>query len=480
LRSGSFRHSFARVGAWLSSNFGYRPFLVLLGLGIAVRIALSAMYFPAVMESFDSARFARAGPTGAFDDYWIPAAYPAFLAVLRLVTDQLWVTIAVQHLIGLGVGALLFLTARRLGASPALACIPAAVVFLSGDHLYLEHIIMADYLLIATTAAALAVAVRGLVPKPDHRWLVAAGALAGLAMLSRSVGVVVIAVVALCAATWAGDAWRPRSTGLLSVLGGAAVILGLYVGSYHIADGRYLGLTDMRGWNLYGRVAPFADCSEFTPPSGTRALCDERPPDQRPGPFGYIWDENSISRRAFPVGPETGEKLANFAREAIWAQPVDYGRAVLIDLARYVEPTVGPLRGYSGQSSDHVSFGFRDAAVERIVVEGLSRKYSGTDVHVSRIGALESYQKLFRVDRLLLGFFLVATFGGFWVARGTLRLGVVMFGLTGLGLYVLPVVTISYDFRYGIPPATFVAVSGALGVAAALQRRGGPAVSDAR
>jgi hypothetical protein len=257
------------------------------------------------------------------------------------------------------------------------------------------------------------------------------------------------------------------------------VILGIYVGSYHIADGRYLGLTDMRGWNFYGRVATFADCSKFTPPSGTRALCDMRPPDQRPGPFGYVWDENSISRQAFAVGPESGEKLGDFAREALWAQPLDYGRAVLIDLARYVEPSVGPPRGYSGQSSDLVSFGFRDAGVEQIVIEGLSRKYSGTDVHVSRIGAIESYQKLFRVDQALLALFLIATCIGLWLARGPLRLGVVLFGLTGLGLYLLPALTISYDFRYGIPPETFVVVSGTLAVAAALQRPG-PGVSDAR
>jgi hypothetical protein len=48
---------------------------------------------------------------------------------------------------------------------------------------------------------------------------------------------------------------------------------------------------------------------------------------------------------------------------------------------------------------------------------------------------------------------------------------VFVFGLTGLALYIGPVMTLSYDFRYGIPPETFVAVSGTLAVAAALARR---------
>jgi hypothetical protein len=464
----------ARARRWIADELGYRPFLVLLAMGVAVRVGLTATYFPAVMESFDSPRFARAGPTGLFDDFWMPAGYPAFLEAARVVTDQLWVTIGLQHLIGLGVGVLLFLTTRRLGAGPAPACVPAAVVFLSGDQLYLEHIIMADVLLIALTAAALAAAVFGLVPRVRPAWLAVAGALAVGAMLCRSVGVVVVLSIALVAFVWGGRAWRPRGVAAGAVVVGALAVLALYVGAYHAADGRYLGLTDMRGWNLYGRAATFADCSEFTPPPGTRGLCETVPTDQRPGPFGYVWVDTSIARRQFtPLGPDSGRSPGRFAERAILGQPLDYAKAVLVDLVRYVEPTAGPPRGYSGQSNDLVSFGFRDVTVERVVTDGLSKRYSGTKLRISELGTIESYQKLFRVERLLLAFFVAATLAGFWVTRGPLRLGCFLFGLTALGLYVLPVLTISYDFRYGIAGQAFIVTAGTLGAAGMWQRFSG-------
>jgi len=99
-----------------------------------------------------------------------------------------------------------------------------------------------------------------------------------------------------------------------------------------------LGLTDISGWNLYSRVAPFADCGKFTPPEGTAILCQERPPSKRPGPFGYVWDLESVPRKRFELGPKTGRKLGEFAKRAIIHQPWDYASSVLIDLVRFMNP----------------------------------------------------------------------------------------------------------------------------------------------
>ncbi len=75
----------------------------------------------------------------------------------------------------------------------------------------------------------------------------------------------------------------------------------------------------MRGWNLYARAAPFADCGKFTPPAGTEILCEQRPPSERPGPFGYVWDLKSTPRRMFVLGPESSRKLGVFGQRAILA-----------------------------------------------------------------------------------------------------------------------------------------------------------------
>src|ERR1051325_7033873 len=58
----------------------YRPFLILWGAGVAIRIVLMLLYFPAVMMFVDSSRYAR---TPLFGDYWTPAGYRMFLQSVR-------------------------------------------------------------------------------------------------------------------------------------------------------------------------------------------------------------------------------------------------------------------------------------------------------------------------------------------------------------------------------------------------------------
>ena len=143
---------------------------------------------------------------------------------------------------------------------------------------------------------------------------------------------------------------------------------------------------------------------------------------------------------------------------------------MLTDLLRYIEPSVGIQRGYSGQSRDIVSFGWRDSAVEKTVITALNRRYEGTSVSAPGAHTLAVYQNLFRVDRLWIVLSLLSVFAAGIAARGPLRLGVLLFGGCALGLYVLPVLTLSYDFRYGMPPGVLLAIGGVLGVVALMRR----------
>src|ERR1051325_10616240 len=152
------------ITRWFRQHFNYRPLLLLFVAGLSLRIILMLMYFPAVMLSFDSPRYARidsmpmpggvsSSTAAMFGDFWMPAGYPMLLKILRGISDQLWFTIAAQHVLGLTVGLILFLVMRHAGTRPWIACLPAAVAFFSGDHLYCEHIIMAESFLIFLTAA---------------------------------------------------------------------------------------------------------------------------------------------------------------------------------------------------------------------------------------------------------------------------------------------------------------------------------------
>ena len=278
-------------------------------------------------------------------------------------------------------------------------------------------------------------------------------------------------VLALVALSAAGDSLRDRGVAACFALIPAGLVFGVYFTVVWLSGGRYLGISDMRGWNLYSRVAPFADCTKFTPPKDTKVLCETRAPSERPGPFGYVWDLQSVPRQVFELGPETGRKLEKFAYKVIRHQPVDYAQAVLVDLARFVEPGLGENRPWAGQPREIVSFGWRDAAVERMVVRAMGWEYRGVEVTVHGQGFLGAYQQYISVRCWWLIPLMISALVGFCRARGNLRLAILLFGLGSLALFTLPVLTISYDFRYGIPPATFLVVAGVLGAVACWDRR---------
>jgi hypothetical protein len=457
------------VARWVPRDLKYRPLLALFVTGFLLRITLMAAYFPAVMLSYDSARYARIDSMPMFGDFWMPAGYPMLLRLLHAISDQLWFTIAVQHVMGLSVGLLLFRASRRLGVKAWVSCLPAAVPLLSGDHLYLEHQVITDYFLIFLTSAGLGAAVRGLVPRLKWGWLSLASGLFGTAALARSVGIVLVPVLVICTLFWIRGPLKRRAAALASAFLPGAAVIGGYFGVFVSVQGQYLGIWDMSGWNLYSRVAPFADCRKFEPPEETKILCEQRAPADRPGPFGYVWDLSSVSRVNFELGPESGRKLSAFAWQAIMSQPADYLRAVLVDLARYIDPSISQ-RSYSGQTPDILSFGWRDAAVEQTVVSAMSRGYRGTAVHLRGQRILGYYQDTFRLSGAPICVLAIFTVLGMLMARGPLRLGAFLFGFSAFALYLLPVLTVSYDFRYGVPPGTFIVVAGLLGAASVWSR----------
>ena len=74
----------------------------------------------------------------------MPAGYPVFLKGLWTVSSSLAFTMVVQHLVGMATAALLYASAKRLGARSWVALSVAGVVLFSGDHIYLEHSLMAE------------------------------------------------------------------------------------------------------------------------------------------------------------------------------------------------------------------------------------------------------------------------------------------------------------------------------------------------
>jgi hypothetical protein len=453
---------------WLRDELRYRPLWILLGVAIALRVATLALYFPAAVQWGDGPRYARAGAIGIFEDPWTPSLYPIFLAGLRAISDQLAFTIAVQHALGVLAGLSLYLALRRLEAPRLLALIPAGVLLLSGDVVYLEHTVLTDQFALVLTTLALSAAIFGLRPTLALPWLAVAGALAAGAWVTRSPFLMVLLVIVVAAAL-VGSGARERLLASGAVALGAGLIIGAYLLAYALDNSqKYLGLSDMTGWTLYSRVAQFADCSQFDPPEESRVLCEDTPPGERGGRQFYLWDLNSVARTSTDISPETDGTAYGFAVDAIRAQPLDYLNAVATDLARYVRDPQPSRRFESGRGRDDYSFSSRVPLLEGIGLHGpagdagLASVYDGTRLHIRGSGPLGTYQRVMRLHGVLLVAFLLLAIAGAILGR-RMRLGILLFGSAGLLLYLFPTAVAGYELRFGVAPSVLLACAGILG-----------------
>jgi hypothetical protein len=484
----------ARLGRiWL-------PLAVVIGIGAAVRVLASASYATAALWG-DSLRFARVSPwaplTGMFDDPWMPAGYPLFLRGLQQVTRELWVTVAIQHLLGLCTALLIYALMRRLRAPRGVALVPAAVVALSGDFVYMEHALLNEWLTIFLVVAGLYLVVRSEGSARPGAWLVAGGVVLALAAIVRNVALVagIVAIAWLVLRPGTGVPVRARLRSLAAVALPLALVLAGYIG-LATSVGRYAGVADLSGWFLYGRTAPFAQCDEFEPEGRQRLLCERIPPAERSGPFHYINDTTGPGREHFDLLPwacalgrpgrtcndTDEEQLGAFARQAILHQPVAYSRAVVKDLARFVDPDVGVERPWWGSDPEQNAFSYRDPTTQRTLSEALRQRYTGVSIE-SRTGraVLESYQHVFRINGTLLLLARGLAVAGTLRGRGPTRSGAVLLLLAAAALYVTPVAGFSYDYRYGIVPQALLVGAAALGAWALVERRRprGPRGTDA-
>ena len=444
-----------------------------------------AFYTPTVFNYYggDSARYMRldfVGVSGIFGDNAMPAGYPAFLALLRGISEWLPLTTMVQHLLGLGAAALLYAAVVRVGAPKWAALLPLAVMAFSGDQIFLEHGIFTEALWMPVLALGMYLLARSIATASPRWWLVAGGAVLACSALVRHVSLALPLVLALWAAAALPGRPRVRLAHAAAIVVSAMLVIGAYfVVSKPIAGG-YSGLAENQGFSLYGRVGQFADCSKFTPPTGTSPLCVETPPDQRPGPFFWTFGEQSPIRTTFQLDSYNDDHqqfLARFGRAAILNQPWDYAHTVLHDFARYFAPDIGTPRPDSGSDAESMSFGSTVPTAQGASLEQLADQF---DEAYSGVGSgqadetartlLGGYQSVFRVQGALTLILIGLAFTGALVGHGRMRAGASLFLATGLALLALPPLLSSYDVRYSVPPINLLSAGAAFGLAVIAQR----------
>ncbi len=457
--------------AWAGWTRASRALYALAGLvliGIVLRLIASAAVWPTVPSLADSWPYAYYAGTETLADPQHPAGYSVFLAIAGIFTHSVGAFVVLQHLIGIASALILFAAVRRLCGSPWPGVVGAAVILLGADQLFLEDTIMSEVLFTLLMVGSVYAVARALEdPLRWWPWPALAGVLVSLAAITRTAGLFLIPVFVLVLVLARPRPWLPRWKPVAVCLGAACAVLLAYATANSIDHSRF-GVTPSPGWRLYARVAPFADCSKFTPPQGTESLCESKPAADRYGSGWYLFDPKSPASRLYGQLGETrgaGDgKLAAFARQAILHQPGDYADTVVSEGWAYLFPdSYGAWKPGRGTGLDgQVSWHYGDVAtpaVLRSTQQGMEEFFSPFTVHADTVlvDALYDYQRVFRLGAALLLISTLLILGGLFVGPRRSRIAVAVLGVSGLATIFLPLLSSEYIGRYTVPPAGMIA-----------------------
>lgn len=464
----------------------HRPLVVVLAAGAVLRAAAAWATSPALLFTGDSHDY-LASAEAFRPSLFHPFGYSALLRLLWW-TDDLRVVTALQHLLGLGLGAGVYALSQRLGASRRLAAVAAVPVLLDAYQVSLERFVLAETLFECLLFAALAVLV--VADRPSVAACAGGGALLAGAALTRTTGLV---AVLPCLALGVARRWGWRRLAAFGVA--VAAPLGAYAVWFHSDHGRFR-LQGYDGRWLYGRVAPLAECDRLRVPPAERPLCDPRPVGQRGPRNFYTWDLASPFYNLPVPAPQgldgrlparTADDVAlAFARRVILGQPADYARSVLGDLGRYLgagrtttaadppieawqfRPRTDPPRLHVSKAGRSFESGVRYPDIDHLPPEP----------HRSPIRALGAYQRFGYTPGFVLAAALAVTVVACFSRRRPMsahRRGacLVLAGSAFL-LLVVAAATVAFEYRYLLPATALLMPAGAVAVES-LFLRSGPA-----
>ena len=469
------------------------PFLAVLGVGVVLRAMTTFAYRPAMEYVQDSFSYLWNAHTLA-PDVIRPVGY-SFLLKAISATGRLTFVPITQHLFGLAMGVLLYVLLVRAGARPWLAALGAAPVLLDGYQEYVEQFVLAEafFEVLVVGALGLLLAWR----RPPLAACAVAGALLGLAAVTRTIGVLLILPVLAYLAV--------VRVGLRRVVAAAAAIglvLVAYAGWYHHDHGHF-ALGGYDGYFLAGRVAPFADCRGLELPVPERALCDDRPPAERNGGDWFVWNPDSPLRNPVgPSGPERNRIAGQFARAIIRHQPGGYLGVVIGDVTHYFAPgrrtghKNNPVQSWQFRTSFtaapwHPEYPPADPYVwawtwpgNDVVSYGTVVAAHGFDLapvtpRLNRPLAelLHGYQRFGYTPGPLLALAVVLAVAGALAHRSReqlhLRWAAVLLAVCGVGMVVGAAATAPFDYRYLLPSLVIMPPAGVLG-ATLLEQRARP------
>jgi hypothetical protein len=452
-------------------------FAVALAGAIAIRVLCMLAFRPIMWFGGDSASYLSTALRLTPDPSRV-GGYGFVLFLLRPLHSFVAVA-ALQHAMGLAVGVLVYLLARRYGLPGWAGVLAALPVFFDAYQLQLEQDVVPDI----TFEFLVMVAVFLVLWWPGQRRLVpvAGAALAlGLSAVMWPVGLALLAVLLVALVIWfvrSGFGIRRVAVVAAALVCGAVPVLG-YATWFDVHEHQFT-LTRSDGVFLWSRTMSFADCSVIKPPADELGLC---PPGAGPRIASslYIWDANSPLLR-MPGGrfsARTNSLALNFALRAIAAQPGGYAAAVGHDLLlsfywnRPVHPDAGIVDRYQFADASTAWVPASMGTSHGGTVASDQAAYDGGQPAATRAAGpfaswLVSYQKWVYLRGTLLGVIVLAGLGlmivRMFVRRGGRAARLPWF--CAVTVLVVPPLIADFDLRYLVPAVPLACLALALGCA---------------
>jgi hypothetical protein len=492
-------------------------FTMALGAGALLRLLTMIAYPGAIWFSGDSYVYVgsalRPGLANA-TGYWaflrdvLPrpdlsktTGYSMFLRLLLPFHSFTLVT-GLQHLMGLGIGVMVYVLALRAGVPKLWATLATLPVLLDGFEIEDEHMVMAEALFTFLVMLALLLILwRYRTPWPTA---LVAGLLIGGAVDVRSEGLPLLilfpAFMIYRAIRLGWKKWRGWLAAIALGVGCLAPVAA-YAGYFHHWYGSY-NLTRSEGFYLWGRVSSFAECSVIKPPANELEICPTGSPSSRTAPGDYIWHAPQVHADlpGGPVSPANNSLLTNFAIRAVEAQPFGYAESVVKGLALVVE---WPRHAYPDPGTvSYYNFPLKlqtlpaNAAISKdtwipggtAYQDAVTYGRANPSTIVEPFAAVITlYQHVVYTWGPLLGLILLAGLGGVVRIEGlrqrqprltwARRSGSMMPWVTALALLVSPIAVADFDYRYLLPVLPLAGLAAGLAFAPARVR---PAPGPAR
>ncbi len=265
-----------------------------------------------------------------------PAGYPLMLRVLEPFHSLLLVT-TLQHLMGIGLGVIIYGVLRTRGLPAWGATLAAVPTLFDSRQIWLESSILPDTLF--TLVLMIAVAILIVRPKPTIWQAVIVGLLVSWASVIRGNGAPVFVII-LAFLLIQRVGWKEFTACLAAF---AVPLLGYAL--IFFSEYGQLNITNSTGLFLWSRTMSFANCAIIKPPADLVPLCPQNQPDHptspapawsvnallnERSPADYLWAAGAWYRTdAHPgINAYNNKRAMQFAERAIEAQPLDYLKTV--------------------------------------------------------------------------------------------------------------------------------------------------------